>query len=519
MKLFKHLLTLSLILTNAFIFSSEPFSKKAKLDAQTEQQLQDVMRWLSQVNVSSNEPQSQQEVPSETKLTNMIKALKKDDKKFVTLQLILRELLASPASKFITETEKLASKYPEVASFNGHTDTVYSVAWNNNGTYAATGSEDNTIKIWDMRNPTSSQQPVATLTTNGRPANLFWTKDDKYLITRVRNANNYEIEIVIIDVQNKANPEMIAKLAGQTSNIDITTIAISPDGNYLIGDSYIQPSQLIVWDISNKQNPQQKPIITLPGHDDPVTTLAWSHNGNYILSGTFNAMGPDYTIKLWRFTEKPTPTLQLIKDLEADSNKVNEIAWSHNDNFALSGAANSKIALYDIKNKLQPNLKPISALTLNRPISTVSWSPNDNFAISGSKNGDVHLNILKNKDQFKSMLIGQNIDKSTSTGAGPARAVAINQMAWNPKNDYALSVGDYTTVKLWDLSPFTGSLASALTKLPNSKEGVFAFLLMDAVLKHKQSHKTPFRIFDPELIHIFKELPLIIQKHLLKRIM
>ena len=48
----------------------------------------------------------------------------------------------------------------EIATFTGHSNWVISVAFNSTGTILASGSRDNTIKLWNVE----SQTEITTLT-------------------------------------------------------------------------------------------------------------------------------------------------------------------------------------------------------------------------------------------------------------------------------------------------------------------------------------------------------------------
>jgi WD40 repeat protein len=68
----------------------------------------------------------------------------------------------------------------------------------------------------------------------------------------------------------------------------ITSVAFSPDGNYITSGS--ADSTIKLWSVN-----RLKEITTLKGHSDAVTAVAFSCDGKYLASGS-----DDSTIKLWR---------------------------------------------------------------------------------------------------------------------------------------------------------------------------------------------------------------------------
>ena len=60
---------------------------------------------------------------------------------------------------------------PLIATLSGHTDDVYSVVYSPDGSRLASGSLDNTIKIWDATVNANTSTPITTL--SGHTDNVY----------------------------------------------------------------------------------------------------------------------------------------------------------------------------------------------------------------------------------------------------------------------------------------------------------------------------------------------------------
>jgi WD40 repeat protein len=69
----------------------------------------------------------------------------------------------------------------------------------------------------------------------------------------------------------------------------VTSVAFSPDGEYLATGSYDKTIKL--WNVKS-----QSETATLHGHSQEVNSVAFSPDGKYLASG-----GNDKIIKLWSF--------------------------------------------------------------------------------------------------------------------------------------------------------------------------------------------------------------------------
>ncbi|MBI4752712.1 MAG: AAA-like domain-containing protein, partial [Acidobacteria bacterium] len=120
----------------------------------------------------------------------------------------------------------LQEQYPWVlTNLTGHTASVSSVAFSPDGKRLATGSWDNTVKVWDV----ATWQAVATLT--GHTDSVFsvaFSPDGNRLAT-----GSLDNTVKVWDV---ATWQAVATLTGHTASV--SSVAFSPDGNRLATGSW-----------------------------------------------------------------------------------------------------------------------------------------------------------------------------------------------------------------------------------------------------------------------------------------
>ncbi|MDE0427259.1 MAG: WD40 repeat domain-containing protein [Candidatus Poribacteria bacterium] len=204
----------------------------------------------------------------------------------------------------------------------GHTDTVYSVAFSPDGRTLASSSEDSTVLLWD----TTTGEHIKTL---ARPTGPFVGPTDP--------------------------------LAGHTDTV--YSVAFSPDGQILASGS--ADNTIILWDATTGQYKQ-----TLTGHKRAVYSIAFSPDGQILASGSW-----DKTIILW-----DTTTWKYIHILTGHEKVVYSVAFSPDGQVLASGSADKAIILWDTTIG-----RHIETLTRHRKaIYGVAFSPDGQTLVSGS---------------------------------------------------------------------------------------------------------------------------------------
>ncbi|HEY9643535.1 MAG TPA: serine/threonine-protein kinase [Coleofasciculaceae cyanobacterium] len=201
------------------------------------------------------------------------------------------QLLASgSADQTIKIWDMTAGKL--LQTLKGHTAPVWSVALSQDGKTLVSGSQDNTIKIWDV--PTGTVRHTLTEHTDV-VYSVALSPDGK---TIVSGSQDFTVKI-----WNAETGELIRTLSQPEGHRDtVRAVAISPDGKQLASASWEKNVKL--WNLQTG-----KLLRTYEGHTDKVVTVAFINNQT-IASGSL-----DKTIRIW---DTQSEKFQEIRDAHSD---------------------------------------------------------------------------------------------------------------------------------------------------------------------------------------------------------
>eukprot|EP00299_Pterocystis_sp_00344_P011724 c5517_g1_i1.p2 GENE.c5517_g1_i1~~c5517_g1_i1.p2 ORF type:complete len:186 (+),score=38.29 c5517_g1_i1:856-1413(+) len=108
-----------------------------------------------------------------------------------------------------------------VLTLHGHTDYSFSSTWHPNGLHVATGNQDKTCRVWDLRSPKHSHSVI-----RGEMASIRSLRynHDGTLLTLSEAADF----VHIVDVQNNYSNKQVIDVFGE-----IAGFAMSPDSENL----------------------------------------------------------------------------------------------------------------------------------------------------------------------------------------------------------------------------------------------------------------------------------------------
>jgi WD40 repeat protein len=263
----------------------------------------------------------------------------------------------------------------------GHTDLVTSVAFSPDGKTLASGSHDQTVKLWNVADGTFT----ATLPRRtGFVRSVAFSPDGKLLasgdmgsminlwdVAGGKTAVNFKGRIPVFCVAFGPDSETIAagQLDGAITLLDATRrnqiagtrehagavicLAFSPDGKFLASGSMDKTIKL--WDVVPAKEAatlEGRPVIrlssvgvgtrrkpaTLVGHSDIIHSLAISPDGKTLASAS-----GDRTIKLWNIADGTVRAT-----LEGHTGFVRCVTFSPDGKTLASGSADRTIKLWDV---------------------------------------------------------------------------------------------------------------------------------------------------------------------------
>jgi len=217
---------------------------------------------------------------------------------------------------------------------NGHSGSVWALAYSKDGSTIVSGSADKTCVIWDIKTCT----PKKYLTNySNEVRSLAISPDNKLLISSAM----YVTEFIYWNLQSGEKYNRSYSFSDGNERKE-GVLSFSPCGKYILSNirEYPQdkitfwPKKNLLWDIENN-----KSLRVFSGHKDYVRAAKFSPDGK-----TFISVSHDNTCILWDLE-----TGKEIKTLHGHKHGVSSIAFSPEGKRALTGSFDKSCILWDIR--------------------------------------------------------------------------------------------------------------------------------------------------------------------------
>ncbi len=339
-----------------------------------------------------------------------------------------------------------------IAPLEGHTDRVLSVAFSPDRKILASGSWDNTVKLWDV----TTKEKIDTfrhvrrvksvafspngiiLASGGNDAINLWDMTTKEKITTLRhgdfvNSVSFSRDGTIlasggddwtIKLWNVATRKKIATLR---HGYYVKSVSFSRDGTILASGAW--DGTIKLWDV------QAETEITTLKNLDGINAVLFSPDGT-----TFVSVSTHGTIKLWD-----------VQDIQAETEITTfehpgsfpSVAFSHDGATLASGTLNGSIKLWDIEKETE-----IATFGYPSGITSLAFSYDGTTLATGTEFGKVKLWDVTLPDRDVVISIPDpNLASEIRKNLGVPPGVAITRL-----DMLKLKVVDFTNGQITDLT-------------------------------------------------------------------
>ncbi len=290
----------------------------------------------------------------------------------------------------------------ELQTLDGHADRVTAVAVTPDGRCVVSGSRDMTLKVWDVQ----SGRELRTLEGHtGIIAAVALTLDGKGAVS-----GSWDGTLKVWDVESGR------EVGGFQGHEDaVYAVALTPDGKRAISAS--EDTTLKVWDLKSGSE-----LRTFEGHENPVYAVALTPDGKRAISGS-----EDTTLKVW-----DVESARDLRTLEGHAWCVEAVALTPDGKRAVSGSDDWTLKVWDVQSGRElRTLEGHGSL-----VFAIALTADGKRAVSGSDDGTLKV---------------WDVQSGFQPCKPKGHAAAVNAIALTADGKRAVSASEDTTLKVWDV--------------------------------------------------------------------
>ncbi len=343
-------------------------------------------------------------------------------------------------------------------SLQGHAGTVDCVRFSPDGRVLASGSKDRTVKLWNV----SAGDVPRTLEQDSMVRTLAFAPNSEIVAVGVANGE--------VKLWNVATGELIVVLRGHETGV--TSVAFSPDGRALASGS--DDCTVRLWEVGTGQLQS-----TLKAHAETVTSVAFHPDGTILASGSI-----DHTVRLW-----DVATSEARETLKARVPWASSMAFSPDGNTLAIGSWGGTVRCWNLPSLRRPLKVHAGA------VYSIAFSPDSEILVSGGSDRTLRLwkvstgqDLITIEDDSVVMSLAFSSDGKTLAsahldGTVKLREVATGELratfegepdaksvAFSPNGKLLVSGHSAGNVKFWNAA--TGKLAHSLKAATESIKSI-----------------------------------------------
>jgi WD40 repeat protein len=306
-------------------------------------------------------------------------------------------LVCSIVGEAVAQGKPNAEVVPQV----GHSALVTSVAFSPNARQVLSGSQDSSLKLWDVASGTLLRNFEGH---SGQVRSVAFSPDGRQVLSGSSDRT--------LKLWDATTGTLLRNFEGHRGHVG--SVAFSPDGRQVLSGS--SDNTLKLWDAASGSL-----LRNFVGHPTTVTSVAFSRDGRQVLSGS-----NDTTIRLW-----DAATGAQLYTFRGHSKHVHSVAFSPDGRQVLSGSNDKTIRLWDAANGAL--LRTFEGHT--HLVTSVAFSPDGKQVLSGDMGSALRLWDAASGAMLRKM---------------EAKSAGISSVAYSSDGKQVLSGGYDNAMKLWD---------------------------------------------------------------------
>ncbi|MDZ8223748.1 eIF2A-related protein [Nostoc sp. ChiVER01] len=353
----------------------------------------------------------------------------------------------------------------QLQTFKGHEGDITSLAFSPDGSILASASKDNNVILWNL-----GGKLLQTFTGHqAAVTSVAFSPDGKNIASG-----------------SKDNTVQLWDLGGNMLQIfrehkyAVTSVAFSPDSNTLASAS--EDKTVKLWDLKTNFLPtlnQYAARLTIPGKQAAFTSVVFPLNADERNNGKCNILAAgskDNIIQLWDLSQNKPHIWDLGQKkpqiFPGHQYAVTSVAISPDCQTLASASVDKTIILWDLKgNKLQAfrgHQAAVTSLAFSRDSKTLASGSDDKTIILWNLNTKKQQEIFKGHQAAVTSVAFSPDGYSLASGSLDNTAIlwnlkdkkhqifrghqaAVTSVAFSPDSKTLASASDDHTIKLWDL--------------------------------------------------------------------
>ncbi|KAF7333332.1 WD40 repeat-like protein [Mycena venus] len=281
-------------------------------------------------------------------------------------------------------------------------NAVPAVAFSPDGTHIVSGSEDKTVRIWDVITGTELQRLQGHSDCVG---SVEFSPDGTHIVS---GSDDKRVHIWDVIAGTK-----LRTMHGHSDTV--RSVAFSPDGKHVVSGSTDRTVR--IWDVITGTKLQ-----IMRGHSDTVYCVGFSPDGTHIVSGS-----EDKTVCIWN-----AATGTHHQKLQGHSDTVCSVAFSPNGTRVASGSMDKMIRIWDAVTGTELHSMHGHLDT----VRSVAFSPDGTYVVSASKDKTVRIWNVITGTEFQTL---------------QGHSDMVYCARFSPDETHIVSASKDKTVRIWDV--------------------------------------------------------------------